>query len=288
MKIFDSEHKKKSAVLTALILALLLVGVFSFGLTYMDPPIEYGVAINFGDSDVGKGEPVDEIKNTPDNSQEEVVEDKIEEENVEEKETTNETEEVIDEEVITEEKEEEAPVAKEKKEKKKVEKETPKKEEKKIEEKKKSKPKPKPKPSKATTDALNSLLNNTNGSNQGEGDDYKDGVKGKEGGDPKSTKYYGNTGGGSDGNYNLAGRKALSKPIQKPDCQEEGTVVVSIEVDNSGKVIKAVPGVKGSTNTSPCLLKPAKQAALKTKWNPDGNAPNKQRGTIVYKFSLSK
>ena len=80
----------------------------------------------------------------------------------------------------------------------------------------------------------------------------------------------------------------MSKPIEKPDCQEEGIVVVRIEVDKNGRVIRAVPGVKGSTNTADCLLKPAKQAALKTTWNADNKAPSKQIGTIIYKFSLSK
>ena len=115
-----------------------------------------------------------------------------------------------------------------------------------------------------------------------------DGVKGKEKGDVNSSKYYGNTGTGLGGNYNLAGRKALSKPKEQPDCQEEGIVVVRIQVNKNGRVINAIPGVKGSTNTAACLLKPAKLAALKTKWNSDSKAPSKQTGTIIYKFSLSK
>jgi len=64
--------------------------------------------------------------------------------------------------------------------------------------------------------------------------------------------------------------------------------VVRIEVDNTGKVIKATPGVKGSTNTDKCLMEPARLAALKTKFNADPNAPNKQTGTIIYRFSLSE
>ena len=80
----------------------------------------------------------------------------------------------------------------------------------------------------------------------------------------------------------------MSKPKEQPDCQEEGTVVVRIQVDKNGKVIYAQAGVKGTTNSAPCLLKPAKEAALRTKWNPDDKAPSKQVGTIIYKFSLSK
>ena len=152
------------------------------------------------------------------------------------------------------------------------------------------KEKPKPKPSKETTDALNSLLNgnSSDGNPKGEGDDKKEGVKGSVKGDPTSNKYYGNKGTGSGGNYNLAGRRALSKPIEQPDCQEEGVVVVRIVVNKNGKVINAIPGVKGSTNTAECLLKPAKEAALKTTWNIDDKAPSKQTGTIIYRFSLTK
>lgn len=64
--------------------------------------------------------------------------------------------------------------------------------------------------------------------------------------------------------------------------------MVSIEVDKSGNVIKAEAGVKGTTNSAPCLFKAAKEAALKTKWNADGEAPTKQKGLIKYNFSLSE
>jgi protein TonB len=272
MKVLDTQHKRKSAVITAIILILFIIGIFNYGMKYLDPPIEYGLAINLGTSEVGSGEPVEKTKAQETSQQEEVVEEQIEET----------PEETIKEEIITNDTAEEVPVVEKKVEKKEAVKETPKEE--------KPKEKPKPKPSKETTDALNSLLNGTSkdGANTGEGDDKQSGVKGNEKGDPNSDKYYGNSGSGSGGNYNLAGRKALSKPIQKPDCQEEGTVVVSIEVDQSGKVTKAIPGVKGTTNSAPCLLEPAKQAALKTKWSADANALSKQRGTIIYKFSLSK
>ncbi|AZJ32481.1 outer membrane transport energization protein TonB [Tenacibaculum mesophilum] len=272
MTVLDTQHKRKSAIITVIILILFVIGILNYGMKYLDPPIEYGLAINFGTSEVGSGEPVEKTKAQATSQQEEVVEEQVEET----------PEETIKEEIITNDTAEEVPVVEKKVEKKEAVKETSKEE--------KPKEKKKPKPSKETTDALNSLLNGTSkdGANSGEGDDKKSGVKGNENGDPNSDKYYGNSGSGSGGNYNLAGRKALSKPIQKPDCQEEGTVVVSIEVDRNGKVIKATPGAKGTTNSASCLYDAAKKAALKTKWNADGNAPSKQRGTVIYKFSLSK
>jgi protein TonB len=137
---------------------------------------------------------------------------------------------------------------------------------------------------------LNSLLSGkaSEGKLKEAADDAVEGVKGKKEGDLMSSKYYGNTGSEPEGNYNLAGRKAVSKPKEQPDCQEEGIVVVRITVAKNGKVMSAVPGVKGTTNTAACLLKPAKEAALRTTWNSDDAAPKIQTGTIIYKFSLTK
>ena len=252
---------------------LLIFGILNYGMQYLDPPEEYGLAINFGNSEVGSGEPVVKTKkvSTP----------KVVEKQEAIKEIKETPKEIIREEVITNDTSKDVPVVEKKKEKKEpvkkvVKKETP-------------KPKPKPKPSKETQDALNNLLNgnSSDGEPKGEGDDKKSGVKGKEKGDPGSNKYYGNTGSGSGGNYDLKGRKALSKPIPKSDCQEEGKVVVAIIVDNTGKVISANPGVQGSDNTASCLLKAAKEAALNTKWSAVDEVYH-QKGRIVYNFSLSK
>ena len=85
----------------------------------------------------------------------------------------------------------------------------------------------------------------------------------------------------------LGNRKLLSNPKPKYNCNKEGLVIVRVEVDVQGNVIKATPGVKGSTTTSSCLMSQAKEAALKTKWKADENAPLIQIGTIKYRFSLS-
>jgi len=85
---------------------------------------------------------------------------------------------------------------------------------------------------------------------------------------------------------NLSGRILLNKTLGKIDCEEEGTVVVSISVNRKGEVIRAIPGARGTTNSAPCLFKVVKKSALATKWNEDKNAPSQQRGTMIYKIGL--
>ena len=275
MSVLDTQHKRKSAAITAVILILFILGIFNFGMQYLDPPEEYGLAINFGDGNVGSGVSVLKSKKT---TPKEVL--KITAVTSPLKEVIKET---LEEKIITEETTKEVPIVGKVAEEKPtlvediIHKETP-------------KAVTKPKPSKENLEALNKLLNgnSSDGKPRGEGDDSIDGVKGDKDGEPISSKYYGNTGSGIGGNYNLAGRKALSTPKKQPDCQEEGVVVVRITVAKNGKVVSAIPGVKGSTNTAACLLKPAKEAALSTIWNSDGAAPKIQTGTIIYKFSLSK
>ena len=151
---------------------------------------------------------------------------------------------------------------------------------------------PDPRPDKSTTDALSSILNGPKSdgtAKEGEGDDKTPGDKGSSDGDPNANSYYG-TGKGldGDGSYMIGGRKALNKEKFVQDCHEAGTVVVSIEVDRSGNVISAMPGVRGTTNNSKCLIEPARRAALATKFNADDKAPAKQNGKIIYRFSLSE
>ncbi len=271
MKYLNTKHKRKSAGLTMLILSLLLVGIFSFGMTYLDPPVEYGVAINFGNSEVGSGAPVQEVK------QENTTAIPEETPEVSASETS---ENATEEEMLTNDAQTEVPSIVNPKEEK-EDNESPEKE---VEPEKK----PEPKPSKATKNALESLMQgaNSEGATTGEGDDIKQGLKGNKEGDINSSNYYGNTRSGSDGNYNLAGRKALSTPKPKDDCQEEGTVVVSIVVDKTGKVIAAEPGGRGTDNTNECLVKAAKEAALNTTWNAVPNA-SPQKGSIIYVFTLN-
>ena len=260
MTIFNTTHKRKSSILTLVILIAFIWGIFSFGMQYQDPPVEYGIVINFGTSNEGNKKPKNtSVKKLPiQENQEERSEETVEDI----------PEEIKNDEVLSQ-ADNEAPTI----------------------QKPKEIPEPTPKkPSKNTLKAFDDLLkgDTSDGKPTGNGDDKKEGIKGDKNGDPASTKYYGNTGKSGDPNYNLAGREALVKPKEQPNCEEEGIVVVSIEVDKEGKVIRAISGVKGTTNSANCLLKPAREAALKTTWNADPNSPSKQKGTIIYKFSLTK
>ncbi|WP_296635791.1 energy transducer TonB [Polaribacter sp.] len=276
MPILKTKHQRKSAIITAIVLLLSVLLIFNFGMTYLDPPKEYGVAINFGNSDDGKGKPIQETNKATAPKEVEKEEEVVEE-------VKEILKEIIKEDLITDDTNTEATVVEKTKEiaKKPIEKVT---KEKVVQE------KPKPKPSKATTDALNNLLNGAekNGTQQREGTTDKEGVKGSKAGNKNAPDFYGNTTSGNGNTYNLAGRNVVTIPIKKPDCQEEGIVVVRITVNRKGEVIQAESGVKGSTNTADCLRKPAKEAALQTKWNSDFKAPSNQIGTIIYKFSLTQ
>ncbi len=278
MKILNlnTVHKRKSATITAIIVSLLLLCIFFFGLKYLDPPIESGIAVNFGTSNVGSGniQPREPIKteNNP----------KVTEEVVEEVEQDTSSDKAITEDVVTQESEESIRIKKEQAAKRKAA-EAERKAKAEAERKKREEEEKKRK-----LDELMGGLNKSDGNTTGgEGNDNVGGDKGSEDGDPNADGYYGNGGSGGNGDYQLGNRKPLNKPKPKYECEEEGLVVVAIEVNRNGKVIKATPGVKGSTNTAQCLLSQAKIAAMKTTWQADSKAGSKQIGIIKYRFSLS-
>ena len=280
----DTPHKKKSAGLTAVVAILLLLLFFMLGLTYYDPPISYGMEVNFGTLAQGSGE-VQPTKSVQ--AIEQPVEKPVEvEEKVEVTPPKESTEESIKE-VLTE--KESTVVVPDKKEEVKL----------REAEEKEPEPEVEPEPvkevakvSEATKSVVSNLLKNKTEDGeqtQGEGDDLVQGDKGKLEGNPYSSSYYNNYGlGGRGKGYGLNGRNLQSNGKVVQDCNQEGTVVVRITVNNNGEVVQAVPGVKGSTNTHPCLLEPARKTALLHKWFPDNNAPAEQIGFVVIQFKLGE
>lgn len=283
MKILETPHKKKSAILTAICAALILLLFFVLGLTYYDPPISYGMEVNFGTLAQGSGavQPERAVASQPEVVQEKQVQEKqqVTPPPVSTPKNTSD--------VLTE---KESTIAVPEK-KQKVEQIQP---EKKTPEKPVESPPEKiiPKVSEATKSVVSNLLKNKKQEGKqaaGEGDDSVQGDKGKIEGNPYASSYYNTAGlGGRGKGYGLNGRNLQSNGKVVQECNQEGTVVVRISVNNQGNVITAEPGVKGSTNTHPCLLEPARRTALLHKWYPDSNAPTEQVGFVVIQFKLGE
>ena len=282
MKYFETKHERNSAKLTALITVIILLLLFVVGTTYMDPPEEYGVAVNFGNTDFGSGniqpkEPVkSEKRDIPEPPQPEVTK------------STPAPATKNNEEVLTAENDEAIAMKKQKEAearakaiadaKAKAEADRIAKEQREQEEKRKK------------LDAMMGGVINSQGTTSGsEGNDNRPGDKGQLDGDPYAPSYFGGQGTGSGGvGYGLNGRGRASYQTLKQDCNESGMVIVRIVVNQNGNVIEAQPGVKGTTNTAQCLLEPAKKIALSHKWPADSNAPSRQIGFVSVNFKLSQ
>ncbi len=286
MKLLETPHQRKSAVLTSIIGILLLLLLFVLGLTYYDPPISFGMEVNFGNSQTGSGkiqQPQPVTAKPKPIQRKPVVEKQVN--------TPPQTTTKVNQKVVTQ---KESSVAVPKKKPKKKTSPQPKKKTTPVP-KKESPPEPKPekpKIAKSTQQVLQNMFKGPKkaGKTQaGEGDDSSGGDKGKATGNPYSNSYYGNSGlGGRGGGYGLNGRSLQSNGSVVQDCNQEGTVVVRITVNQQGEVVTAQPGVKGTTNAHPCLLEPAKQTALLHRWYPDANAPSKQIGFVVIQFKLGE
>ncbi|WP_047247546.1 hypothetical protein [Maribacter thermophilus] len=311
MAFLDTRHKKKSLTLTTLLLSALLLMLFYIGLTYMDPPIENGISVNFGTTDFGSGrvQPKEKIKSEPvdappvEPTKQEVAE-AVEE--VKEEVVKEEVQEAPAEKVLTQDNEESIKIKKAQEAKKKADAAAADAKRKAEEAEKKAKAEAEriaqqkrdaeekarreQEAKKKKLDELMGGLNKSDGSASGsEGDDDRAGDKGSPDGDPYASSYYGSPGSGSGtGGYGLNGRSLVSKGKVPQECNESGRVVVKVVVDRNGKVVSATPGVRGTTNNNPCLLEPAKKTAFMHKWNLDANAPSQQIGFVVVNFKLGE
>lgn len=278
MSFLKTKHERKSFIISLVLFIGLFVLFFFMGLKYFDPPIENGIAVNFGTMDTGYGDvqPTEPVISEPE------IEEEVPEEIVEEL--------PVEEEVISQEATE-APVIKSKPDPKKEEKKPDPKQPEKVKPKSKVEKVPEPTPSKNTTDALSSLINGPKSDGKktaGEGNDTSGGDKGKIDGSMYSSIYHGSGKGNGLGNGNswgLKGRKISDQGLVKQKCDEQGKVVVQIWVNQSGKVIKARQS-KGTDNSAPCLIEAAIKTAKTFSWHPDPNAPKIQVGFIVVNFKL--
>ena len=282
MIIFDSPHKKKSASITFIVALLLIILFFGLGLTYYDPPIDYGMEINFGNTVQNSGnikEQNHELNNL----------DVIEEDQSSVKPATKSNTEINasmnSKSVLTERK---SSVSIPKKESLKKRNQKKVKKGKKIE--KLTIKKDIPKVSKTTKNIVSNLLNKKKQVNDNQPNNSQSLVnKNSRNQSAYSSTYYNSSISGSDiKSYGLNGRSLQSKGKVLQECNEQGLVVVRISVNRKGEVVTAEPGVKGTTNTHPCLLNPAKKTAQLHKWFPDNEAPELQFGFVVIQFKLGE
>lgn len=282
MKYLKTPHERKSAVLTSIIAALLLLLLSFVGLQYFDPPISYGMEVNFGTSTQGKGkvQPIKAVASQPKPTPQQLKPTPVQPQ----------AEKAVAK-VLTQE-EESIPVVKKVPKKVSPKEETPKKVEPKKIEKKTPPTPPKPTVAASTKSILSNVLNAKKQEGEekaGEGNDAVAGDKGKTEGNPYANSYYNKAGlGGNGKGFGLNGRNLQSNGAVTQDCNQEGIVVVRITVNQQGQVMTAEPGVKGSTNVHPCLLEPAKKTAFLHRWFPDNNAPTIQTGFVVINFKLSE
>ncbi len=302
MSLLDTRHKKKSFTLTTILLSVLLILFFYIGLSYLEPPIETGITVNFGTLEFGSGEeqPRKKVKSVPVKKPVVKKQPKVEKSEPEEKEIEESvSEEKPAEKLLTQENEESVKIKQQKEAERRAEEAARKAEEEveRIERERKAaaeekirKENEEKEAKKKELDALIGGISQADGEvDGGEGDDQLAGDKGDPDGDPYANTYYGSPGSGSGtGGYGLSGRSLANSGKVKQECNEAGRVVVKIVVDRNGNVVQATPGVKGTNNNKPCLLEPARKTALLHRWKPDPKAPDQQIGFVVVNFKLGE
>lgn len=89
---------------------------------------------------------------------------------------------------------------------------------------------------------------------------------------------------GSGTSFSLSGRGSKTLGLPPSKTNDVGAVVVTIWVDQSGNVTRAVAGARGTTIDNKSLWRHCEYAASQSKFTPNSSAPFEQKGTITYKF----
>ena len=150
------------------------------------------------------------------------------------------------------------------------------------------KPKEQPEQSQETTQPTvnpKALFKGSDKSQEGgsEGITGQPGDQGNPNGLAGVKKYDGQGGQGNGPGYDLGGRGATTLQRPPKDFPEEGHIVVEIWVDRQGNVVRTAIG-KGTDITNSEMRRTAQEAASRSKFYPDPNAAEEQKGTITYTF----
>ena len=112
----------------------------------------------------------------------------------------------------------------------------------------------------------------------------KKGSGGSTGVGEGSGKGSGGEGGGSGISFSLEGRGSTSLPKPTATSTENGTIVVTIMVDQEGNVVSAKAILRGTTLRDTNLWRRCEQAAKNSKFTANPDAPELQQGKIIYIF----
>ncbi|MEE0962516.1 MAG: energy transducer TonB [Bacteroidales bacterium] len=94
----------------------------------------------------------------------------------------------------------------------------------------------------------------------------------------------GGDGAGSGTSFSLAGRGAKSLGKPSSTSKETGSVVVEIRVNQDGDVVSAKAVLRGTTLLDTNIWRLCEQAARKSKFTANPDAPEVQKGKITYIF----
>jgi TonB family protein len=286
---FESKKNLKASVYTAIVCGVIVaVGLISFALPPLpQPPIDEGIEVNLGNSDMGSGtdQPFEPGPPAPTNQVAYVPPAPV----------TAKDDAVKD--IETDDKDEDAPVIKKPTVVKKDATKVPEKEV--VKTKPVSNPKPEappvPPPPKPKA-----LMKGSSGSGTGgnEADSYKkggsegiaggQGDQGRPGGNPDSKNY---TGGGRGNSgvriaSGLSGRSLTRVFKYQDDFNENATVAVDVRIDKSGNVLSANYQLRGSTTSESFFKEKAVEIVRKSKFNAAPGGPDEQTGTVLVNFKV--
>ncbi len=265
----ENNYPKAFAISTAIMGILLAVSFFIIA-SRAEPPEEIGmggIIVNYGTSEVGMGDDymsIEEPSAAPDANN--TPPDKV----TENQEVSDPVSEVTDKSIVTQNSEDAPEIAtKEKSTAKSPSVSLPAKE---------SKP----------TVNQNALYKGkkNDGKGAGDGTGTVPGNQGSKDGDPLSPDY-GDGGSGFGGvALDLKSRRFVNLTIPKDDGQKYGRVAVSITVDKNGVVVKATPGVKGTTLSDRAIWEKCRIAVLGSSLNKLESAPDNQTGVVIFNFKV--
>ncbi|MCQ2351803.1 MAG: TonB family protein [Paludibacteraceae bacterium] len=282
----DNSSKVAGVIGTILVHLLLLLAIYFYGLRTVIPVEEEGLTVDYGSADTGEGlfepAPLSEIEQDLDQQAADAV-------------SVPDINAPSEQKVVAQEIEESLEVKQQREEARKKEQErlAEIKRQKEEEQKRKEEEARKQKELAERAQKAASTTKNAFSGAGGKGTDANAKSQGTTGGTGNQGSVTGFPGGGnSDGagigaNYSLAGRKivgAVPKPAYNKN--ETGIIVVTIEVDASGKVLSARAGATGTTIGDATLRREAELAAKKAKFNANDGSQI-QTGTITYKYVLN-